>query len=192
MKLKWRSLFHKRNETAMAAVGTQLSVSNQSSAKPIQSECQFLASGNGSANRAVSRFPKLAPKGTSAKAFAEWMAEIGCQGEYLQDELLETYLAVCQLAGLKPMPTQAFGYSMRECGCLRWRLDMRTRGRGRRVWMIHIPERLPTEVPRVPRMPKASKSVPWPEMKPGPGISSGNAYAAIKKNGGFTSLVKAA
>jgi hypothetical protein len=35
--------------------------------------------------------------------------------------------------------------------------------------------------------------MPWPELERGPGIQNGNAYAAIKKNGGsFSALVKAA
>jgi hypothetical protein len=187
---KWRSLFRKRNETLSPGIGTQIPLETTGKNVSAKVECQILASGIGSAGRAVKRFPKLAPKEPSAKAFATWMAEVKCTGEYLQDELFETYMAVCQLAGFNAMPKQAFGFAMRDCGCPRWRLDMRTRGKGRRVWMIHIPEQLPSEVPRVPKAEK--KAPPWPDMKPGPGISNGNSYAAIKKHGGFTSLVKAA
>lgn len=186
--MKWRGLFHKPTETAVAVLGTQVSVSNQPSAKS-KSECQELDwNETVSANRAVKRYPALAPPNPTAKAFATWMAAIGCSGEYLQDELFETYMAVCQLAGFIAMPKQAFGFAMRDAGCDRRRVDMRKRGKGRRVWVIQIPAQLPSQVPRVP---KPSKSMPWPELKPGPGIVNG-VYASVRKQGGASAIISRA
>jgi hypothetical protein len=191
VEVKWRTLFHKAEWKSAKPNGTRMPLENKRENTSAKVECQLVPCGFGSASkRALSRFTKLAPTNSDAKTFAAWLPTVKADGTWMQDELYGWYAEVCHYVGFIPMPKNSFGFAMRDAGCRRYRADMRKGGKGKRVWMLDVPRELPAEVPRVP---KASKSVPWPDMKPGPGISKVNAYATIKKNGGsFAALVKAA
>lgn len=190
MKWKWRLSFHRPTETEVTGNGTRMSLETKGENTSAKVKCQPVPSGFGGASgRALSRFTKLVPPDSTARAFAQWLAEIGADGTWLQDDLYGWYCEACHFAGLVPMPRNSFGFAMRGVGCNRYRADMRKCGVGKRVWVLNVPRSLPVEVPRVPRVPKAPKSMPpWPELKLGPEAKNG-AYRSVSKVGGASAIV---
>lgn len=94
------------------------------------------------ARRAISRFPKLAPKSADIATFVEWIKATGSGGIWVQDELYEAYLSVCQLADLGDLiGPRKFGKALAEAGYPPWQSDKRKGTKvvkGTRVMMVDL------------------------------------------------------
>jgi hypothetical protein len=94
------------------------------------------------AKRAISKFPRLAPKTSDIATFVEWIEATGSGGVWVQDELYEAYLSVCQLAELDDViGPRKFGNALAEAGYSPWQSDKRKGSKavkGTRIMMVDL------------------------------------------------------
>ncbi len=95
--------------------------------------------GNAHFASCLSRYPHLAPRDASVKAFVVWMQEQGEHGEHEQCWLQEYYLCACQMTGVEKMPGKWFGKALLANGCRRRQKETVRGGERYRPYVVEIP-----------------------------------------------------
>jgi hypothetical protein len=149
--------------------------------------------------------PSDLPRNGTVGGFVEWLAAQLAISDaddrewarklprvWRQKDLYDFYQEVCREWQAKtPVGIRRFVRELDQSGCKRAQGDwLNPKGVRERPMLVEIPDLADVKVPVSLRV---KVEPPFPKLKKGPGIANGNAYAAIKKNGGsFSALVKAA